>query len=249
VEFAGFLDVPIASTSTDDAVTAVLDAAHGTPTTFRLVNAGTFDAATSQPDYWTLLRGRGVNLPDGRPLRSILARTTAKGQRCDQVRGPWLFEACLDRGRERGTRHFLLGATEETLDQLSAQIESKFPGAILAGAYAPPFGERSSAEMALQDAAITDSGADIVWVALGTPKQDTEALRVLQATGITTAAVGAAFDFTAGTKRAAPHLVSRLHAEWLFRFVSEPRRLWRRYLIGNARFLLLGARHVMTSRR
>jgi N-acetylglucosaminyldiphosphoundecaprenol N-acetyl-beta-D-mannosaminyltransferase len=119
----------------------------------------------------------------------------------------------------------------------------------VAGAYAPPFGERSVAEVTLQDAAIKESGADIVWVALGTPKQDTEALRVLESTGITTVAVGAAFDFTAGTARVAPDWMRRANLEWLYRLGSEPRRLWRRYLFGNLKFLWLAVRHTASHRR
>jgi N-acetylglucosaminyldiphosphoundecaprenol N-acetyl-beta-D-mannosaminyltransferase len=249
VEFASFIDVPVAATAADAAVDAVLDAAHGMSTTFRLVNAGTFDAAWSRPDYWALLRGEGVNLPDGRPLWSVLSRTTARDKDCEQVRGPWLFEACLDEGRKRGTKHFFLGATDQTLARLIDEARTRWPGVEIAGAFSPPFRPWTAEDLAEQDRMIRGSGADIVWVALGTPKQDAEALRIWQSTGVTTAAVGAAFDFTARTKRGAPALATRLHAEWLFRLLSEPRRLWRRYLIGNARFVWLGARHILGSRR
>lgn len=236
-----FLDIPIAATTADDAVEAVLSAAGSRPTTFRLVNAGTLDAAATRPEYWQLLRGEGVNLPDGRPLSAVLTRIN--GVDCEQVPGPWLFERCLDLGRERGTRHYLLGATQDTLNSLVAASEAKFPGVRIVGTYSPPFGARSSDELASQDDALTASGADIVWVALGTPKQDSEALRIFRATGVTTAAVGAAFDFTAGTKRRAPELVQRLGLEWLHRLLSEPRRLLRRYVVGNLRFIVLAWRH------
>lgn len=249
MEFASFVDVPVAATTADEAVEAVLTAAHRSSTTYRLVNAGTFDAAWSRPDYWALLRGDGVNLPDGRPLSSVLSRTTARDRHCDQVRGPWLFEECLDRGRRRGTRHFFLGATDETLASLVSEATRRWPGIEVAGTYSPPFRTQTAEDLARQDQLVRDSGADIVWVALGTPKQDAEALRIWRSTGITTAAVGAAFDFTAGTKRVAPVLVTRLHAEWLFRLLSEPRRLWRRYLVGNTRFVWLSAKHLRMARR
>jgi N-acetylglucosaminyldiphosphoundecaprenol N-acetyl-beta-D-mannosaminyltransferase len=249
MEFVAFLDVPIAATTSDGAVESVLAAAHGDATTFRLVNAGTFDAASSRPSYWELLQGEGVNLPDGKPLSSLLARTTGRDTALEQVRGPWLFERCLDRGRESGTRHFFLGATDATLAGLASAVRSQWPGTQVVGTYSPPFGDRSHEELDRQDQLIRESGADLVWVALGTPKQDAEALRILHSTGVTTAAVGAAFDFTAGTKRVAPAWMGRLHAEWLFRLLSEPRRLWRRYLVGNTRFVLLGVRHAIAARR
>jgi N-acetylglucosaminyldiphosphoundecaprenol N-acetyl-beta-D-mannosaminyltransferase len=88
-----------------------------------------------------------------------------------------------------------------------------------------------------QDDAIRASGADIVWVGLGTPKQDIEAERIATATNTTTVAIGAAFDFAAGTLREAPSWLSRAGLEWLFRLAMEPRRLWRRYLIGNLVFI------------
>lgn len=89
------------------------------------------------------------------------------------------------------------------------------------------------------------SSADIVWVGLGTPKQDFEVKRLAHA-GFTAAAVGAAFDFSAGTKREAPEWMTRVSLEWLYRFASEPARLWRRYLIGNIVFLIAVARRWRT---
>jgi N-acetylglucosaminyldiphosphoundecaprenol N-acetyl-beta-D-mannosaminyltransferase len=246
--FTSFLDLPIAATSADDAVEAVLRSAYDEPTTFRLINAGTLNAAWARSEYWDLLRGEGVNLPDGKPLSAVLTWTTARHIPCEQVRGPWLFEQCLDRGRDRGTRHFLLGATDATLQDLQKEIACRFPGAEVVGAYSPPFGKRTDQDVRDQDQSIVASGANIVWVALGTPKQDAEALRIYKRTGLATAAVGAAFDFTAGTVRTAPVWMSRSGLEWLYRFASEPRRLWRRYLFGNARFLSLAARHMARSR-
>ena len=240
--FAAFLDVPIAATTAESAVDLVLDAADGPATTFRLVNAGTLDAASKNPPYWGVLCGEGVNLADGRPLASVLAHTTARDS-IEQVRGPWLFETCLDRGRERGLSHYFVGTTEDTLASLVKQVEDRFPGAKVAGTYAPPFSDRTPEEIAAQDHAIISSGANIVWVALGTPRQDCEALRITRSTGVTTAAVGAAFDYTAGTKKEAPEIFTRTHVEWLYRLAKEPRRLWRRYLVGNVRFARMCVTH------
>lgn len=243
-----FLDVPIAAVTPEEAVRVVLDASNSKPTTFRLVNAGTLAAASADSVYWNLLRGEGVNFPDGRPLAAVL-QWRSSAPLCDQVPGPWLFEACLRQGVSRGTRHFLLGSTEQTLARLNAQITSRFPGAEIVGTYAPPFGIRTEEDFSIQDDLILRAGADVVWVALGTPRQDQEALRILQSTGITTVGVGAAFDFTAGTKKRAPAPVTRLHLEWLHRLLAEPRRLWRRYLFGNAKFLLLVLRHLLSRGR
>jgi len=92
------------------------------------------------------------------------------------------------------------------------------------------------------------SGAQVVWVGLGTPKQDFEAQRICDSLQVTAAAVGAAFDFVAGTKPEAPDWMRRLSLEWAFRLMSEPRRLWRRYLFGNSRFIMLVAREALARR-
>ena len=239
-----FLDVPVAATTPEGAADYVIDrAVSDSPDTFRLINAGTLSAAETDRSYWELLTNQGLNFPDGRPLASVLKRTSPQTVECAQVRGLTLFEHCLDRGRARQVRHFLLGTTSDTLTQLSTRITQQFPGAVIAGTFSPPFGQRSADDLAEQDAIIRSSDAHIVWVAMGTPKQDAEALRILRSTGVTTIAVGAAFDFLAGTKRDAPTWTHAVHLEWLFRLLTEPRRLWRRYLIGNARFVRMVLRH------
>lgn len=136
-----------------------------------------------------------------------------------------------------GLKHFLLGSTEDVLGLLESQLRKRFPDAIIVGLESPPFRPLSSGEQAAQDARIVQSNADIVWIGLGTPKQDFEAQRVATCLGVTTIAVGAAFDFTAGTVREAPAWISNAGFEWMFRLLREPRRLWRRYLIGNFGFI------------
>lgn len=123
------------------------------------------------------------------------------------------------------------------LVKLQQNLEARFPGVEIVGTYSPPFRSLSEAELDAQDELILRSGADIVWVGLGTPKQDHEVRRLADSLHVTACAVGAAFDFTAGTKREAPKWMTRVGLEWTFRLISEPRRLWKRYLIGNFVFL------------
>jgi N-acetylglucosaminyldiphosphoundecaprenol N-acetyl-beta-D-mannosaminyltransferase len=92
-------------------------------------------------------------------------------------------------------------------------------------------------EVSAQDSLILESKADIVWVGLGTPRQDFECARITKELGLTTVAVGAAFDFFSGLKKESPKWMTKLGLEWIFRFASEPKRLWRRYLVGNFVFL------------
>jgi len=202
-----------------------------------LANAYTVALADKDSAYRAILSNEAVNFPDGRPL-SVISRVRGDKPPLSQVRGPQLFLDVLDAGRERQLKHFLLGSTDEVLELIHTNVELQYPGVLFVGAESPPFRVLTPVELAEQDARIADSKADIVWVGLGTPKQDVEVKRIANSLPVVAMAVGAAFDFTAGTLKPAPHWVRRLGVEWLHRLVSEPRRLWKRYLFGNARFLV-----------
>jgi N-acetylglucosaminyldiphosphoundecaprenol N-acetyl-beta-D-mannosaminyltransferase len=152
-----------------------------------------------------------------------------------------LFENVLDRGRQYNRSHFLMGTTEDTLDILRESIQNRYPGTNIVGSYAPEFGPLNTAFLDLAEEAISPTEADIVWVALGSPKQDFAARELADRLNCTCIGVGAAFDFLAGTTKEAPTWMRKNGFEWLFRLASEPRRLWKRYLIGNLTFLRLVA--------
>ena len=200
-----------------------------------LANAYTI-ALADRDDAYRQLINRGVAFADGKPITWV-SRLARHKPRIQQVRGPQFFLDVLDIGRSAGVRHFLLGSTDELLERMRARLAERFDGVEIVGWYSPPFRPLTAEEMAHQDALIRESDADIVWVGLGTPKQDIEAARVALSTARPAVAVGAAFDFAAGTLRVAPNWVQRAGLEWLFRLASEPRRLWRRYVFGNVQFI------------
>lgn len=199
-----------------------------------LLNAYSLALADKEVGYRSVLTQSAANFPDGRPI-AVLTRFSRT--RLRQVRGPQLFNDVMDIGRDVELRHFLLGSTDAVLRALRTELEERYPGVKIVGILSPPFRPLDAEEIVNQDLQIRESGAQIVWVGLGTPKQDWEAQRHARASGILSVAVGAAFDFVAGTIREAPPWASKLGVEWIFRLMSEPRRLWRRYLFGNARFL------------
>jgi N-acetylglucosaminyldiphosphoundecaprenol N-acetyl-beta-D-mannosaminyltransferase len=160
----------------------------------------------------------------------------------DRVYGPDVMEAVLDASGPDGPRHYLLGGSPEMLAVLRSVVAERWPSAVVVGAESPPFRALSAEEVAAQDSRIRDSGATIVWVGLGTPKQDWEVARLAGSVPVVAMAVGAAFDFLAGVKPQAPVWMQRSGTEWAFRFASEPRRLAKRYLWGNPRFLVAAAR-------
>lgn len=186
--------------------------------------------------------------PDGMPLVWALKR--AGHAVSDRVYGPDLMLSLFEAGEHRGWRHFLYGATDKTLERLRARLLEKFPDAQISGAYAPPFRELGAQEEAGIAERINRSGADIVWVGLGSPKQE---LWMAHMRGRLDASmligVGAAFDFHAGLKRQAPKVIQRSGLEWAFRLLCEPRRLWRRYALVVPGFLLLSALQRLGLRR
>jgi N-acetylglucosaminyldiphosphoundecaprenol N-acetyl-beta-D-mannosaminyltransferase len=154
--------------------------------------------------------------------------------------------AVMDRGRESGTRHYLYGGAPDVAEGLRQRLTSKLPGLNVVGAWSPPFRPPTAGELDADLARIQAASPDFVWVGLGAPKQEywvEEARHRLHVAGIL--AVGAAFDFHSGTKRRAPRWMQRTGTEWLFRLASEPRRLWRRYLVTNTRFVALAAAEVV----
>jgi len=230
--------LPIAACSPEEAARRICELAArpraSRPLDIHLVNAYSIAQAESVPRFRAVLQDAGGNLPDGKPLAWFTRGMTTP---LTQVRGPALFDDVMGLGREYGASHFLLGTTDETLALLKGELQRRHPGVKIAGMYSPPFRPLDEEEIAAQDEVIRRSGANIVWVGLGTPKQDFEARRLASKMPILAIAIGAAFDFVAGTKREAPSWMAKVGMEWIFRFASEPRRLWRRYLIGNTVFL------------
>lgn len=202
-----------------------------------LANAYTVALADKEPTFRSVLGGGAINFADGKPI-ALISRVLHNKPSLHQVRGPELFENVMSHGRADGVKHFLLGSTPAVLEALESALLSRYVGLDIVGKESPPFRALSAEESAEQDRRIRESGAEIVWVGLGTPKQDVEAKRLAEQMPIVAVAVGAAFDFSAGTLAVAPLWVRKVGLEWLHRLAMEPRRLWRRYFFGNARFVL-----------
>jgi N-acetylglucosaminyldiphosphoundecaprenol N-acetyl-beta-D-mannosaminyltransferase len=157
----------------------------------------------------------------------------------ERIAGADLFDAVIRWAVPRRVGHFFYGGTPETLDRLLVNLRRAYPGIEISGAFAPPFRPLTEAETDDVVDRINRSGAAVVWVGLGTPKQDhwmEEVRSRLHANVLV--GVGAAFDFLSGAKKRAPVWMQRSGLEWLHRLLSEPNRLWRRYVIGNPEFVI-----------
>jgi len=178
----------------------------------------------------------GLTAPDGMPL--VWAGWAAGARQMDRVYGPDLMLAACERAAARGHSSFFYGGRPGVAERLAARLMSAFPGLKIAGTYAPPFRELSAQEDENVVQLISATQPDLVWVGLGTPKQElwmaAHAHRIDAGVLI---GVGAAFDIHAGLIRQAPRWVQHSGLEWAYRLAQEPRRLWRRYLYNNPRFL------------
>jgi N-acetylglucosaminyldiphosphoundecaprenol N-acetyl-beta-D-mannosaminyltransferase len=189
------------------------------------------------PALKTIHNRAGLVTPDGVPM--VWANWFAGHTGVRRVYGPDLMLNICATGVERGWRHYFYGGGPGVAQTLAQALTRRFPGLIVAGLYTPPFRPLTVAEDAQVVEQINATRADIVWVGLSTPKQEywmSAHLGRLEAPVMV--GVGAAFDFNAGLKKQAPRWLRNCGFEWAFRLCTEPRRLWKRYLINNPLFLV-----------
>lgn len=191
-------------------------------------------------DYGNVLERMDVICPDGMPVVWRLNRRLSSGEReACRVSGPDLMEALVRSNVQYpGLRHFLLGGDEKLLEALSGALKEKYPGFQLAGAYSPPFRPWTEEDLENMREAVASSGANVVWVGLGCPKQErwmAEQRELLPPAVYV--GVGAAFAFHAGTVKRAPRWMQKNGLEWLYRIYREPGRLLRRYVKHNSLFV------------
>jgi N-acetylglucosaminyldiphosphoundecaprenol N-acetyl-beta-D-mannosaminyltransferase len=189
------------------------------------------------------VRGADMVLPDGAPVAWLMRKSGFKSQQ--RVSGPdlmWRFFAAAAPYRES---IFLYGGSPQTLELLCARIGSAFPELQIAGVYSPPYRDLTAEEDQAAIDMINLSGATTVWVSLGCPKQEVWMAEHRGRIKGVLVGVGAAFGFHAGTTKRAPKWMQRLSLEWLHRLLSEPRRLWRRYLSTNTIFVFAALRQLL----
>ncbi len=200
------------------------------------------------PELRRIYNNSGMTTPDGMPL--VWLSRLFGYYYVDRVYGPDLMLALCERSVTKGYRHFFYGGAEGVPDQLAANLQRRFPGLIITATYSPPFRALTPEEDEQIVNMINDANPDIVWVGLGSPKQERwMAAHIGRIKAPVLIGVGAAFDFLSGRKRQAPRWMQRAGLEWLFRLLSEPRRLWRRYLINNPIFIALVLLQIMGVRR
>jgi N-acetylglucosaminyldiphosphoundecaprenol N-acetyl-beta-D-mannosaminyltransferase len=200
--------------------------------------------AHRDPAFRRIFNESWLTTPDGMPI------VWMGPPGVERVYGPDLVLAVCDSGRACGLRHYFYGGAPGVAEELAARLSARYPGLLVAGIFTPPFRELDDSEMGRLRSEISRAQPDIVWVGLGTPKQE----RFMAGPGGTLDAallvgVGAAFDFLSGRVRQAPRWLRRAGLEWLFRLCMEPRRLGPRYLKTNSAFILRLAAQKLGIRR
>ena len=200
-------------------------------------NVHTCVTAYSNPEYRAVLNQSFMTLPDGKPVYWVGRAKGVAG--IQQIPGPDFLPCLMSHNGKPPLRHYFYGGRPDVLEKLVENMKTRYPQAIIAGWESPPFRELSPQEDSQAVSRIKESMANIVWVGLGSPKQDywmashREQLKPAILLG-----VGAAFDFHAGNVKRAPMWMRSVGLEWLHRLAQEPRRLWRRYLVTNSLFVI-----------
>jgi N-acetylglucosaminyldiphosphoundecaprenol N-acetyl-beta-D-mannosaminyltransferase len=196
-------------------------------------------AAHQDAQIRDIYRQADLLLPDGMPL--YWASRLLKRRLKERVAGSDLIFTFSERAAQKGYRVFLLGAAPGVAARAAEKLKTDYPGLKVAGTYSPPIGfENDDREIARIEDLLRDSKPDLLFLALGLPKEERflwkhkDRIRVPVAIG-----VGASIDFAAGEARRAPRWVQRIGFEWLFRLFQDPGRLWKRYLVSNSYFFFL----------
>jgi N-acetylglucosaminyldiphosphoundecaprenol N-acetyl-beta-D-mannosaminyltransferase len=232
----------------DDATAAVIRAAHaGVPAAVAATSVHGLTLGAIDPTFGYQLNSIDMLTPDGQPVRWAMNLLHGTGLR-ERVYGPTLMLHICRVAALEGLPVYLYGSRPDVLERLVRRLSDSIPALRIAGYRAPPFRPLSDEEVAADVEAIRTSGARIVFVGLGCPRQERWAAEHRAELSMPIVCVGAAFDFHAGVLRQAPGWIQDHGLEWLFRLAMEPRRLWRRYTKHVPLFVVLVAQQFLAMR-
>ena len=232
--------VPIAALDAERAAIVIAEAAAaGGGYQVHLCNAYTLSLVDDDLRLRETLLAADLNLADGAPVAWFGKKYGMAGP----VRGPSLVKAVCREGRLTGLRHYFYGGAPGVVERMAGVLTEKAPGIQVAGCESPPFGEPTEDELRNLVDRAKNVDASVIWVGLGTPRQDYVVPKLAEMSERTVIPVGAAFDFLAGTVKQAPSALHNTGLEWVYRLGADPQRLWKRYLVGNPRFLVRAFRH------
>ena len=198
-------------------------------------NVHTTVEASEDPEYMKIQNSSALTFPDGQPIVNRIQK--AGYVKAERIAGPDFMEVMFNATMDGKISHFFYGSSEETIELLKKNLEEKFPGMDIRGFYSPPFRELSKEEDDEIVEMLNSSGADLIWIGLGAPKQEKwMAAHQGRIHGVMLG-VGAGFNFFAGNIKRAPRWVRKIGMEWLYRLFQDPKRLFKRYFESNIKFI------------
>lgn len=236
-EVCPILGVNVWVTDMEKTVRIVEENIHQLSGQYVCVGNGHTTVTAYEEDDYRIVQNSAVGVfPDGEPL-SIVSRRRGFKQ-AQRVTGPDFMEQMFLRGQKgNGLKHFFYGGSQDSLDKLKEVLEKKYPALRIAGMYSPPFRPLTKEEDEEVIHMINHAKPDILWIGLGAPKQERWMYEHRGKVCGLMFGVGAGFDYHAGKLRRAPEWMQKLSLEWLMRLMQDPRRLWKRYLVTNVKFL------------
>ena len=244
------IGLPVAVTNYQKAIDWIKAAALKNDRAYAVEAANTHVAAHARHDeeFGKVMANFDFITPDGMPLVWSVNRQLPDSEKLtDRVYGPTLMLKTIEATQAQPEfKHFLFGGKQSTLDKLNKRFATDYPATSIAGSYSPPFGDWPADEFERICEKIKTSGANLVWVGLGCPKQEAWiAKHKDQLPPAVYFGIGAAFAFHAGEVKQAPGWIQRCGIEWLYRLCKEPRRLFKRYFTYNSLFLWYALRDQM----
>lgn len=198
-------------------------------------NVHTTIMAYENEEYKKVQNGGALAIPDGGPLSTVGRRRGFENM--NRTTGPDLMRELFTISVKKGYRHFFLGSTNDTLKKMRSELIIRYPGIQISGMYSPSFGKISEKENSEIIDMINKSKSDFVWVGLGAPKQENWMAEHQGKIKGLMIGVGAGFDYFAGNIKRAPKWMQKCNLEWLYRLMQDPKRLFKRYMNTNMKFI------------
>jgi N-acetylglucosaminyldiphosphoundecaprenol N-acetyl-beta-D-mannosaminyltransferase len=240
--------VGVSATTYEQAKEAILAAArHRISATVTHMSSHGLCMAGTNAEFRAVINDFDIAAPDGQPVRWTL-KWFHKQPLPDRCYGPELMIRLCRAAANEGVTIYLYGSSEDVLERLSENLTRECPGLIIAGAESPPFRKLEPHEIDAAIRRMNESGAGLIFIGLGCPRQDVFAKEHKQKIKAVQLCVGAAFDFHAGNKKMAPRWMQKRGLEWFYRLTQEPTRLWKRYLVIHTTFAFLLTRRLILGR-
>ena len=213
-----------------------------------IANVHTTVLGSEDEKFQKVTNSAGLVTMDGKPL--VWAAKLKGNSNASRVSGPDLMMKVFEVSEKNQYRHFLYGGAAGVPEKLKEILETRFPGVKIVGVYSPPYRELTTEEDNAVVSMINAANPDFLWVGLGAPKQENFIHDHLDRIDVPVQlGVGAAFDFLGGAKKNAPRWMQKIGMEWALRLVSEPKRLWKRYLMHNPRFIVFFIRQWLREKK